>query len=501
MKLITYADKYTEYIKNVAVYYRKSRGELEKDLENHKYVLREICEKNNWNYIEYEEIGSGDSIAARVEIKKLLNDVRQEMYDAVLVFDWDRLGRGNATDQDTIINTMRQTDTLIVQANPYQIFNPNDERDEETIEFKGFLARREYKLITKRLNAGRKIRARQGFWSITFAPYGYTIDKDTKKLSVVEEQKQVILQMVEWYLDGKSLADIAWNLNVKKIPSPSDGKWSDVTIKYILTNEALLGWVVSNKTIRKKYINEKNEVKYQVEKVPKDEWVVVKGMHEAIITLEQHQKIKDLMRHKARHYSSGGVNPFTGLVKCINCNTTMSMQKKSEDNIVVRNCSVCGNKGGDTALISFLINKQVHNIRKVLVDKQSTIKQDTFIRDILKEIEDTEKELEKNLTAMETIEEMFEEGEYTKEKYLKKKEKRVKRISELEESLNYLKRKTNNFSSVGNEERIRIIDKFIKNIETLEDKKALNDHYKSIIHSVIWERNTYDEVKIKVNFL
>lgn len=500
-QMVGIENKLTEYIRNVAVYYRKSRGELEKDLENHKFVLREICERYKWNYIEYEEIGTGDSIAARNEIKKLLKDVREELFDAVLIYDYDRLGRGNATDQDTIINTMRQTDTLIVQANPFQILNPNDERDEETMEFKGFLARREYKLITKRLSTGRKIRARQGYWSITFAPYGYEIDEETKKLKIIEEQKNTIINIVDWYLDGKSFADIAWQLNVNKIPSPSNGKWNEGAIGYILKNEVYLGWVVSNKTSRKKLVSETNEVSYKVEKNPKDEWIIVKGIHEPIISVEQHHKIKDMMRQKTSHRSGSGVNPFSGMVKCYKCGSTMTMQKVTDDHIAVKNCSSCDNKGGDTNLISTLINHQIISVRKLLLDKQSNIKQDTFVRDILQQISDLETQLEKNQIAMEKIEEMYEEGDYTKEKYLKKKEKRVKQISEIEEELTYLKRKSNNFSSVGNEERIRIIDKFIRNIETVEDRKILHENYKSIIHSIIWQRTTNDEVRIKVNFL
>lgn len=496
-----YDNKLTDYIRNVAVYYRKSRGEVEKDLENHKFVLREICERYKWNYIEYEEIGTGDSISARTEIKKLLKDIREELYDAILIYDYDRLGRGNATDQDTIINSLRQTDTLIIQANPFQILNPNDERDEETMEFKGFLARREYKLITKRLSTGRKIRARQGYWSITFAPYGYEIDQDTKRLKVINEQKEIIQTMVGLYLDGKSLADIAWELNIKKIPSPSDGKWNENAVGYILKNEVYLGWVVSNKTSRKKVLNEKNEVSYVVEKIPKDEWVIVKGTHEPIISIEQHHIIKDKMRQKSNHSNGAGVNPFSGLVKCFNCGKTMTMQKVNDETIFVKKCSDCGNKGGDTNLISSLISAQIMSIRKLLLDKQANVKQDSFIRDILNQINDLEIELNKNQIAMEKIEEMYEEGEYEKDKYLKKKEKRTKRISEIEEELSYLKKKSNDFSSVGNQERINIIDNFIENTYNLNDKKKLNAAYRSIIHSIIWQRTTNDEVRIKVNFL
>lgn len=491
----------TKYIKNVAIYLRKSRGEIEKDLENHRFVLHEICKNNNWSFVEYEEIGTGDTIADRTEIKRLLNDIREGLYDAVLVFDYDRLGRGDASDQDTIIKTLRMSDTLVVQANPFQILDPNDERDEETMEFKGFLARREYKMITKRLATGRKIRARQGFWSITYAPYGYEIDKETKRLKIVESEAKIIRFMVEEYLNGESFQSIAWKLNKQNIPSPSDGKWHGNTIRYILTNEVYLGWVISNKSQRKKITLNQNEVIYEVKRLPKDEWVIVKGAHEPIITIEEHQKIKELIRHKAKHHLGGNINPLSGLVKCGKCGTTMIMQKVNKHRIDVKACQNCGNKGGDTKLIIDLILNRLEDLESMIKEELNKEDNNLFTQEILNQISELEKELQKNQMALERIEELYEEGEYDKDKYLRKKDKRNKKIAELEEEIHLLKNKINNFSNVKNQERLNEFQVFKEILKSNKDPVILNDTFKSIIHSIIWTREKYDEVKIRVNFL
>lgn len=59
-------------MENVAIYLRKSRGEIE-DLEKHKEQLIELANKNKWQYDIYEEIGTSDSIIKRKEFKKLLD--------------------------------------------------------------------------------------------------------------------------------------------------------------------------------------------------------------------------------------------------------------------------------------------------------------------------------------------------------------------------------------------------------------------------------------------
>src|SRR5690606_113833 len=164
MQTITNGDV-LKAIKNVGVYGRKSRGETDKDLESHMYVMREICENNNWNYVEYLEIGTGDLIAVRPEMKRMIRDCDEGMYDAVLVYDYDRLGRGSGADQDTIINMLKDNEMLAIIANPFEVLNPFNESDEQRMEFKGFFARQEYKMITKRLVSGKKVRLRMGYWA------------------------------------------------------------------------------------------------------------------------------------------------------------------------------------------------------------------------------------------------------------------------------------------------------------------------------------------------
>ncbi len=88
-------------IKEVAIYIRKSRmEETEEDLKNHINMLTDICKKQKWNYTIYREVKSGAAIEIRPEMKKLLKDIELEFYNALLVVDQGRPGRGDSDDSD-----------------------------------------------------------------------------------------------------------------------------------------------------------------------------------------------------------------------------------------------------------------------------------------------------------------------------------------------------------------------------------------------------------------
>ena len=58
----------------------------------------ELCEFQKWNYKIYEEIVSGEQLAYRPAIQDMFETVEDGSYDAFLVMDIDRLGRGNNND-------------------------------------------------------------------------------------------------------------------------------------------------------------------------------------------------------------------------------------------------------------------------------------------------------------------------------------------------------------------------------------------------------------------
>lgn len=134
-----------------AMYLRKSRFDrdyaemsVEETLKRHKAILDKVASDRGYYIAQiYYEVVSGESIAARPEIQKMLDAVSAGIYAGVLAVDVERLARGNSADQAYISQVFQFSETKIIT--PTKIYDPSNEFDEEYFEFGLFMSRREYK--------------------------------------------------------------------------------------------------------------------------------------------------------------------------------------------------------------------------------------------------------------------------------------------------------------------------------------------------------------------
>lgn len=151
-----------------AKYLRKSRFDrdyaelsVEETLKRHEAILDKLAGERGYHIAKtYYEVVSGESIAARPEIQKLLEEVNAGVYAGVLVVDVERLARGNGADQAYISQVFQFSSTKIIT--PTKVYDPSNEFDEEYFEFGLFMSRREYKTINRRLIRGRESSASEG---------------------------------------------------------------------------------------------------------------------------------------------------------------------------------------------------------------------------------------------------------------------------------------------------------------------------------------------------
>lgn len=489
--MISYDFKSTDIlkaIKRVAAYLRKSQGESEEDLERHKGVIIEICEKYNWNYVIYPEIVSGDTIANRPKMLELLDDVQEEMYDAVFVFDYDRLGRGSGADQERIISTLKNADTIVILANPFTILDPNDERDEETMEFKGFLARREYKSIRKRFKAGRAISLKLGHWASGYAPFGYEINKELKKLVVNQEQKQVIRELIlEPYLNGKSSLAIAEELNRRNIRTNRGYLWTPKAVFYTLTNKTYLGHNYYNRR------DKKGNMK------PEGEWSVTLNTHEAIITEEEMEQVLAI-KEKRAITGKKTVNALGSLIRCYNCGNTMRIRKDSGVKVVYK-CTNCNeNKGGLLSLVEDTIRFSLLGIKSRLESGNIAFTKPSREESISNEIARIETEIKKVERAILKIQEAYEADMYTVEVAMERTRLRQNELTEWQKLLKKEKKKLDEIDSPNETITLSNIDQIIHAVENQEDDSELKKIYENIFEAVIWERNKWDEISVGLKF-
>ena len=87
---------------NYVVYLRKSRKDTELEnktdeetLARHERILKESANRYGIGISKiYREVKSGDSIAARPQMQRLLSEISEGLWDGVMVVEIERLARG-----------------------------------------------------------------------------------------------------------------------------------------------------------------------------------------------------------------------------------------------------------------------------------------------------------------------------------------------------------------------------------------------------------------------
>ena len=309
---------------DAAQYLRKSRMEegmdTEEVLAKHRKALAEYAAANGIHIIEtYYEVVSGESLYARPEMLRLLEDVEDGKYDAVLCMDLDRLSRGRMKDQGIILDSFKDSGTLIVT--PEKTYDLSDEIDDELAEFKTFMSRREYKIINKRLQRGKAQTIRDGCY-VANAPYGYrkvTIDRKPT-LEIVESEAAYVRMMFDMYADGYGCVAIARHINTLGAKPRRCDAFNRSTVALILKNPVYIGKVVWDRTkhVRK---GARGNPKHITIQQPRDHWVIVDGLHPAIIDKELFGQVQDIMAGRYIPPANDGTikSPLAGLVKCGGC--------------------------------------------------------------------------------------------------------------------------------------------------------------------------------------
>jgi len=499
-------------IRYVALYLRKSRGE-EEDLIKHETILIDMCKKNDWKYVIFKEIATSDSIELRPIFQKLLEDIQNDIYDAVLVVDYDRLSRGDMGQQDKIKKIFQKSETLIIT--PNKLFNLSDDMDDTYAEFSGFMARQEYKMITKRLRQGKKIGSRLGNWTNGTPPYTYAYERfkdkyNSKGLVVNQDELPIYNYIIAEALKGVSPHSIAWDLNKQGIKTRKGKLWSNVSIYRILINETYLGKIISNKQKGDGHIIKKSSAD-DFKRLPKDQWIIVENCHEAIISQENFDKIQIIIskRNLVPVAQRADKAEFTGILKCACCGHTMQVQKKKDGKSIIKGCSYivgdkgdkCINRGGALEPVKNEIKKAVLKYREDVVNFLKNDNYSDDVEKITKKIQIKYKELRKYEEALIRATDSFDLGDYTREEFLTRKEKWKEKINSVEEQINLFEKELKQQKSINDEQKISILDYYLENIDKISDIKDRNKLYKTILESVIWRRIGSEESELEINFL
>lgn len=317
-----------------AIYLRKSRADMEAEargegetLARHRKALFEFANRQGYHVSAvYQEIVSGDSIAARPQMQALLRDVERGEFDGVIVNDPDRLSRGDGADQAVISRTFRESNTLIIT--PFKVFNPNNPQDEDMFDFRMFFSRFEYKQMTRRMQLGRARSAAEGNWQSGPVPFGFECVRNQARsgytLKVNEAQAEIVRMIYKWYDEGTGKNIIANRLNDMGITTKRGNPWIPSSIWKILKSRLYIGdYVYKKHTFTYKVIDGKK----QTIRKKNDSPIIALGCFPAIVDRDLWERVQDQIEgHVAPSvvYGTEMANPLCGLLKCGICGKTMT---------------------------------------------------------------------------------------------------------------------------------------------------------------------------------
>ena len=406
-------------ILKTAMYLRKSRAEElktnEETLARHKEQLVSFADKNKLHIVDiFEEVVSGESLFARPEMLRLLQNVENEIYDAVICMDLDRLGRGNMQEQGAILETFKAAGTKIIT--PRKIYDLNDEFDEEYSEFEAFMARKELKIIKRRLRAGIKKTVADGGY-IANAPFGYdkAIVNNRPSLKPNPQEAEIVKKIFDMYIGGKGSVQISDYINALGIKPRRGSSFNRNTVRYILKNPVYTGKIVwDRKThIKKSGEGAKNKVIYNAE----NQWTVTDGLHEAIISDEIFNRAREIRLNKGcvPHHTGVIKNPLAGLLVCAVCGLKLQMQddkKKGHPPHLLCTTKGCCRGTRVDKVENAVIQKLKETVAEYQYDVPVSVNTKSGSDNIKNAIKETESQIEKLQTQLNSLYDLLEQKVY-----------------------------------------------------------------------------------------
>ena len=319
-------------------YLRKSRSDdplltVEEVLSKHEEMLDEWAEKHLGGIVpeknKFREVVSGETIAERPEINRVLRLIESPRYKAVAIVEPQRLTRGDLEDIGRIMKLLKHTNTLVIT--PQRIYDLRDEYDWDAFE-RELKRGNDYLEYTKKiLNRGRLLSVSQGNYIGNVAPYGYDktfVSEGKRKCPILVPNKDadVVRMMFDLYVNkDMGCQSICNKFDEMGIKPPKGEYWSPAAMTKMLENIHYIGKVRWNhrKTLT---IVEDGEFKKTRPVAKVGEYLIYDGKHEAIIPEELFNAAQAKKGRNTRQKPNTKIrNPFAGLIWC-KCGRAMSLR-------------------------------------------------------------------------------------------------------------------------------------------------------------------------------
>ena len=330
----------------VGIYCRLSKddaGEGESSsISTQKSILTDYCTVNNLNiYDIYVDDGYSGLNFNRPGFQEMMADAEAGHINMIITKDLSRLGRD-------YIMTGYYLELIFPSKNIRYVALSDGydslKSDNDIAPFKNILNDMYARDISKKVKGAKHQRARQGLFIGSQAPYGYRRDTGASNRLIIDSgAAEVVKQIFSLAEQGLGGVAIAAQLKAQQIVTPAVYKyrqgdtrfakysavkngtpydWCAATVNQILDNPVYIGDLISLKT---ETVNCKTK---QRKYTSPERQVVTPAAHEAIVSREQFETVKEVRRGHRCPAQMRRFNLFRGLLFCSDCGHPLAVSRK-----------------------------------------------------------------------------------------------------------------------------------------------------------------------------
>lgn len=341
-----------------AIYCRLSREDGDKVESNSIASQRAICEDYIARHEDLELVcepfvddGYSGVSFNRPQFKKLEEAIRKGALDCIVVKDLSRFSRNYIDGGRYIEKIFPQLGIRFIAINDaYDSLTGDPQSDSFVIPFKNLINDSYCKDISMKIRSSLEVKQKSGEFVGSFAPYGYRWDEEHSNMVFDEETAPIVRKIFQWKIEGLSLPAIADRLDAMNAPNPEFQKyqvgvrtgnatakkiWNKSSLTTILDNPHYVGDTVLGRTLNAIYKGVKNQ------HIDREEWIVFPNTHEAIISREDFQKVREMRNAAARtrvekmerteEIRATLVNLFEDRIVCADCGRKLYFHRKRVD--------------------------------------------------------------------------------------------------------------------------------------------------------------------------
>lgn len=319
---------------------------------------------------------TGTSVNKRTDFKRLIKDCQNRKIDRVIVKSVQRFARNSLECIETVrllsecgVSVYFETDNIDTKSMNNEMF----------LYIKSAFAQGESLSASKRVSTSIRMRMQDGTYITSHAPYGYVLENGT--LVINEAETIIVRQIFDWYLSGVGI-----NCITARLKEMDSDLWNASRVRYILTNEKYIGDALLQKTFTPAQLPLRNRPNRG-----ELDMYYAEGTHEAIISKEVFEKVKQLLEERGETHGHKNRDPITYPVpfRCRHCGWKFRSKQFKTERLWV--CSRKGTAGQECETRSYSDRElddafvRMYNIlrqnEKVLID--DTISQLVFLRNKL----------------------------------------------------------------------------------------------------------------------